>query len=207
MSLPNPNTRLGVAQPLPPRSAGRPRDQRAHRAILDATRDVARENGYGGVTIEGVARRAGVAKTTIYRWWRGKSALVYEACFGNEDAGTSAPDTGDLYTDLRALVRLEVGRQTAPLARMVLPGLVAEQAESSAETPFLEGLLQPERARVQSVVDGARRRGENVPSGAVELLVDMLSGAVFHHAFVLGKRPDEEFETALTGRLVQGLRP
>ena len=87
---------------------------------------MASDHSYGGVTIEGVARAAGVAKTTIYRWWNSKAALVYEACFDPE-LRDALPDTGSLEGDLGALVRQEVERQTGEVASRVLPGLIAEE--------------------------------------------------------------------------------
>src|SRR5919108_3049417 len=63
----------------PTRRPGRPPSPQAHRAILDATLDLLAERGYGALTIEGVAARAGVAKSTIYRRWPSKLGVVVAA--------------------------------------------------------------------------------------------------------------------------------
>jgi AcrR family transcriptional regulator len=60
-------------------SAASRRSARAHQAILTATTEMLTEVGYGALTIEGIAARAGVGKTTVYRWWPTKGALVIEA--------------------------------------------------------------------------------------------------------------------------------
>ena len=85
---------------------GRPRDPRAHAAILSAVRDLLASVGYERLTIEAVAVRAGVGKQTVYRWWPAKSALVAEAALANY-VGTPTTEkapTGDLATDVRAWI-------------------------------------------------------------------------------------------------------
>src|SRR5262245_53313353 len=84
-------------------SAGRPRSEEAHRAILDATLALLVEVGYSGLTVEGIAQRAGVGKATIYRRWASKLPLVIEA-FG-QLPGFEDADTGDLATDLDHMLR------------------------------------------------------------------------------------------------------
>src|SRR5260370_16817796 len=63
--------------------AGRPRDQEARNAILQAALSLVKEFGYRSLTIEKIARRAGAGKTTIYRWWPSKAAVVGEAFLSN----------------------------------------------------------------------------------------------------------------------------
>ncbi|MFT7679406.1 MAG: AcrR family transcriptional regulator [Planctomycetota bacterium] len=191
--------------PTAVRSAGRPRDRRAHHKILEATRSLATEQGYGGVTIEGVARAAGVAKTTIYRWWSSKSALVYEACFDPE-LRDPLPDTGSLKGDLEALVRQEVERQTGEVASRVLPGLIAEQAQAGGKASILDPILRPERKRAAAILERAARRGDLTGSQDGELLFDQVAGAVFHRTFVAGNPADTQFQADLARALLSGLK-
>lgn len=83
-----------VSEP-PKRSRGRPRREGTDDAILEATRALLRETGYGGFTVDGVAERTGIAKTTIYRRWPSKGALVAAAI------APLAPQTGDAESILR----------------------------------------------------------------------------------------------------------
>ncbi|MFP8870746.1 MAG: helix-turn-helix domain-containing protein, partial [Myxococcota bacterium] len=78
-------------------SAGRPRSEEAHQAILDATLELLVEVGFSGLTVEGVASRAGVGKATIYRRWASKIPLIVEA-FG-QLPGFEDCDTGSLAED------------------------------------------------------------------------------------------------------------
>src|SRR5262245_53637837 len=82
--LVRPHAASPVTGPRPEqrRQGGRPRDERAHQLILDATLELLWQIGYAAMTIEGVAAHAGVGKTTIYRRWPSKGALVVEAISG-----------------------------------------------------------------------------------------------------------------------------
>lgn len=204
---PMPTSETPTPMPTAVRSAGRPRDRRAHHKILEATRSLATEQGYGGVTIEGVARAAGVAKTTIYRWWSSKSALVYEACFDPE-LRDPLPDTGSLQGDLEALVRQEVERQTGDVASRVLPGLIAEQAQAQAngKASILDPILRPERRRAGAVLERASRRGDIKQADGGDLLFDQVAGAVFHRTFVAGNPADTQFQADLARVLLSGLK-
>ena len=70
---------VSATERSPARAPGRPRSAQAHRAILDATIELFVESGYEGLSIEGVAARAGVGKTTIYRRWSSKEDLIVDA--------------------------------------------------------------------------------------------------------------------------------
>ena len=84
------------------RGPGRPRDARHDQAILAATLRILQEKGYGGLTIEGVAARAGVGRPTIYRRWPSKPALVVAALVQSARLAVPVLDTGSLRRDLIA---------------------------------------------------------------------------------------------------------
>src|SRR4026209_1160944 len=98
----------------PERPRGRQRSPESHRAILAATREVLDEVGYFRLTVEGVAARAGVGKTTVYRWWPATRAL------GLEDVGariTAPPQpSGDIRADIRAVMTAMLEDLRGPLA-------------------------------------------------------------------------------------------
>jgi AcrR family transcriptional regulator len=71
--------------------AGRPRDEEARNAILQASLSLVKESGYRSLTIEKIARRAGTGKTTIYRWWSSKAAVVGEAFMSSISHETAFP--------------------------------------------------------------------------------------------------------------------
>src|SRR5919201_1691169 len=88
-------------RPAAGRAAARPRDRRLDAAVLGATRRLLVEVGYRDLSIEAVARRAGVHRPTIYRRWRSKAELVHAAIYPAGDVTLRVPDTGDFARDIR----------------------------------------------------------------------------------------------------------
>ncbi len=167
-------------------TAGRPRSEEAHQAILDATLELLVEVGFSAMTVEGVASRAGVGKATIYRRWPSKLPLVVEA-FGRLP-GFEEVDTGNLAEDLKRMLRsyLQVFNST-PLSA-VLPSLAGERAHN----PELSDLFEPvSKGRRQPLVRAFERavvRGEVPGSLDVELAADLVVGPIAVALFFKGGR-------------------
>ncbi|MFD5553088.1 TetR/AcrR family transcriptional regulator [Streptomyces sp. NPDC127068] len=180
-----------------PSPRGRPRDARSHEAIVRAATELVSEVGYAATSIGAVAARAGVGKDTVYRRWRGKPDLVYEAVFTTTDRAP-APDTGTLTGDLTALVQALVDEFGAPGAAAALPGLLADFAADPGLRARIRGdFLAPAKERLSIVFERAAARGEIADDTPVDLVLDMLAGAVFFHVGLVGQEPDR----ALAGRL------
>src|SRR5450755_1966661 len=86
------------------RSGTDPRVILSRERVLTSTLDLLTETGLGGLTIDDVSKRSGVAKTTIYRHWPNRSALVIDACLRMTDGDEEPPDTGSLEGDVRAIL-------------------------------------------------------------------------------------------------------
>src|SRR6266581_6307765 len=106
----NAMTTMSDSRPGPAKGPGRPRSERAHEAILEATLDLLLEEGFTRMSIEAVAERAGVGKTTIYRRWPSKSDLVIDA-IGGLQAEIPVISTGNLRNDLMAMFRSAFQRE------------------------------------------------------------------------------------------------
>jgi len=167
-------------------SAGRPRSEEAHHAILDATLALLAEVGFSSLTVEGVAARAGVGKATIYRRWPSKVPLVVEA-FGGLPAFVEA-DTGSLAGDLKAMLRayLELFNET-PLAT-VLPALASERAHDPALAELFNPVLRQRRSPLMHVLERAKARGEIPPDTDLELAADLIVGPIAVRLFFTGRR-------------------
>lgn len=153
---------------------GRPRSERAHKAILDATLRLLAEVGYERLTVGEVAAVAGVGKATIYRRWASKAPLVIES-FSRLPL-LLPPDAGSVVDDLTALLRSFANiLETTPLAR-VLPILAAE----CIHDPELSKLLVPAiRARREPLIEVLRRavsRQELPPDLDLEAAADVVVG-------------------------------
>ena len=188
----------------PARAAGRPRAQEKDQAILDATRMLLATEGYAAVTIEGVAARARVARTTIYRRWRSKLHLVIAAVEGPVVAVPIA-DTGSLRTDLFEVER-ETGRMFAgPEFRMAAPGLVADLAGfPDLAAAYRRDVIERRREAIRTVLRRGIERGELRPGADLDLLMDQLTGPLWYRAAVRGAaisaaETDQIVETVLAG--------
>src|SRR5262245_26538029 len=105
-----------------PAKPGRRRSHQAHDAILNATIELLREVGYSRLTVQGVAARAGVGKTTVYRWWATKPSLVIEALDRNLSVPPLQP-SDDPRADIRALVQRIADTFAHPQLGAMLPAL------------------------------------------------------------------------------------
>jgi AcrR family transcriptional regulator len=162
--------------------AGRPRSDEARQAILSAALAELGERGYAGVTVEGIAARAGVGKQTIYRWWPSKAEVVLEAARVEASARIKVPDRGSLGADLRAFLTATFRQRDQ---QPVVVGLMA-QALLDAEfaEKFREQFLFRRRAALRAVFDRGRERGE-LPAGVdVELLIDVVFGVLWYRLLI-----------------------
>jgi AcrR family transcriptional regulator len=181
---------------------GRPRDARVHQAILDTTLEMLSEIGYGHLTIEGVAARAGVGKGTIYRHWPSKGALVVEAISGpicpiatGKWTVRLGPweDAGSLRADLITFVERVVYALTSPMAGETLPGLAMDlNQDMHLADAFRSFIVQPKRERIAEVLQRARDRGELHGEVDVNLLCDMLVGPLIYRTLLTGQPVDAE---------------
>ena len=194
---------LGVEAHRPP---GRPRSAEANRAILRATVDLLADEGYGGVTMEGVAARAGVGKATVYRRWPCKSALVVDAVTACRESGVQPPDTGSGRQDLLVFVRGFLNHLRTSDAGRVMPALVAELSRSpELAQAFREGFVQPRRAKVLEAVRRGVERGEVRAGVDPELVADGVVALLLHRFLVTGMEIDDDLPERLVDMLWRGI--
>src|SRR5438067_961116 len=159
------------------RRAGRPRSERVRRAVLAATLELAAELGPRGVSMDAIARRAGVSKETLYRWWRSKAGVVLEALADWGDRTIPLTDTGSLEADVRAFLRATVATVDPTVERL----LRAVAAEAAADTAFAaevrERFLSRRRGPLRELLERAGARGEPLP---VEVALDLVYGSLWY---------------------------
>lgn len=160
------------------RRIGRPRDGRVDEAIVRAVRDLPAETGYAALTMDAVARRAGVGKAAIYRRYATKQEMVLAATLLGEPMRAPA-DTGSLLGDLTALARAAVGRLGAHAARGTMLSLLGQiTADSALTEKFTRVVVEPERAGIAEVLRRAVRRGELSQLPDLDLFHAMVGGTV-----------------------------
>jgi AcrR family transcriptional regulator len=171
-----------LGAPCAPPRPGRPRDPALDDAILDATMAMFAESGYAGVTIEGVATRAGVGKATVYRRYATRAELVIDAVRTRLCLIHDLTDTGDLRADLLALLQPLVDRLRSADGP-VLAALMAERIrEPELNAEFERSVVGRKREHVRGLITAAIGRGELPPDTDVELLGESPGAIVWHHA-------------------------
>jgi AcrR family transcriptional regulator len=171
-----------------PRRPGRPRERSYDQTILDAALEILNARGYAGLTIDGVAGRAGVGRPTIYRRWPSKPALVIAAL--TQSLGiTPVPDTGRLRDDLIAFQRDQVRMMDAPGSRRITAGLVADLvADPELAERYLGDYVGMRRSAVYQALQRGIDRGELRPDADLALVYDMLIGPLLMRSLVSGER-------------------
>ncbi|MEU5213334.1 TetR/AcrR family transcriptional regulator [Streptomyces sp. NPDC020742] len=136
--------------------------------------------GFARMSIEGIARRAGVGKTAVYRRWRSKLHLVLDVVSAVALAGLPSPDTGSLRGDVRMLLEVASRALRHPMASQILPDLLAEAARSPELAGALRTALHDSQQGVAAaMVARAVERGE-VPAGVDgALALDLLTGPLY----------------------------
>ena len=190
------------------RAPGRPRSAEADRAILDAALDAFIEHGYEGMSVEAVAERAGVGKTTIYRRWPSKQDLVVAAMDTLlEDVHPTS--TGDTEADLVTLVGRAHDFITRTKAGEVLPRMIGELA---AGTPlgraYFEKVMRPRLGELGGIFKDGKARGELRPDVDVNLALAAIIGSMMFLRMT-GTLPKAKgtLPSRLIAQLMEGLRP
>jgi AcrR family transcriptional regulator len=199
------------SSPVPSR-AGRPRSAAADAAILAATRAALVELGWSKLTLGDVATRAGVAKTTLYRRWSGKNELVVDAVAELFDE-LELPDRGSLAADIEGVVLQFAAILARPEARSGLMAAVAESTRDDAlrdriRTSIVDrqkGLVHEGRARAQARGELPPESSPEEASRTVDLIFDMVAGAVVHRTLVSAEPVDGAWVRSLVRVLLLGL--
>jgi AcrR family transcriptional regulator len=163
------------------------RRSRSRDAVLGAATEVMRETGVSGFTVEAVAKRSGVAKTTIYRQWPTGELLLLDTlrCFA---LPLPTPNTGDLRTDLSRLFEALVPADADEMAqtRRVMFGALQAAADDPALQSALSELLAERAGPIRTVVELAKSRGELPADLDLDVAVDLIEGPFVHRYAIRG---------------------
>lgn len=168
-----------------------PRVRRTRAAVLAAAAKVLGEGGLGAFSIDAVAQRADVARSTLYRHWPDREHLLLDTVATHGPVAED-PDTGRLRDDLLAAVGPFSAFIGDGHTRAILLSMLAEAARDPAVAALHQRLTETRRDLLRRLVVRAVRRGELPDDVDVELLLDDLAAGVIHRAFVLGREVDTE---------------
>jgi AcrR family transcriptional regulator len=164
------------------------RTARTRAAVLDATVAELAASGYGALTVDAVAVRAGVHKTTLYRRWGSKQRLVIDAVEAFAAVSVEAPDTGGVDGDLRRWARSVAATLTAPDSGALVRALVVGATEAAEVRDLLRRFYGTRQTQVLPIVERAVERGE-LPAGTDATEVIKQVGAPLYYRFLVLDEP------------------
>jgi AcrR family transcriptional regulator len=175
--------------PGPRRSAARPhtgrrRNAAAREAILDATFDLLRAQGAGGVTIDAIAEAAGVGRQTIYRWWPTKGAVVAEAMTRGAQAIASPRATGSFREDLRCFLADSFAGLQDPGTRRALRQLASAAVHDEHASGVLAEFTAQRRAALRALLERGVASGDIAVTADLGMLVDLAYGVLWYRLLV-----------------------
>ncbi|PPJ21024.1 TetR family transcriptional regulator [Nocardia nova] len=189
----------------PRRGRGRRPAAEVRAEALDAAGALLLESGMGAFTIEAVAEKAGVSKTTLYKWWPSKGALALDGYFHAVESALTFPDTGDIEADLTAQLRSFVHVLTRTRAGRVIAELIGQaQTDPDLSAALLERYSGPRRRLAVEAMRRAQERGQLRADADPEILVDQLWGACYHRLLLPNLPLGEHFATTLVANVLHG---
>ena len=183
---------------------GRPRSQAAHDAVLAAALALLGKGGYAAATIDEISARSGVAKTTIYRRWPHRAALLVELLL-KMAAEVAPPPAGDDPLEALRTELLQVAQAVAAPPGRLLAALVGEaQQDPEVRDALLKGLFDPRRKATARVIEAAQKAGTLRSEVPPLVALELLFGPIFYRGLVRQEAVPaafvrQLFEHALTG--------
>lgn len=174
-------------------SRGRPRSEKARRAILEAFRELLIDGGFARLRLEHVAARAGVSKATIYRRWASKEELAIELLHELAAPFLAIPNSGDTRAELVSVAQSCIGRLTesdfGPVVRAMLCEIAANPGVGDQ---FRAVVVEARRDEVRDVIERGIARGDLSASTNLDIATELLIGPIYFR-LAFGGALDREF--------------
>lgn len=184
----------GPARPAP--HGDDPRVVRTREHVLAATAALLAEHGFERTTIDAVAERSGVARSTIYRHWPERGHLLVDA-FASASPRLVDVDTGSLAGDLRAVARLLRDHLGASPMSAALPSLFGAARHDPTLRDAARRFSRERRTQLRALLERARERGEIGPGHDLDLAVVRFVGPFFYRALLADEPVTEAFAAAV----------
>ena len=163
---------------------GRPRDRHADAKILKATMCLLEQHGFRAVTLEGIAEEAGVARTTVYRRWPNKAAIVMDAFLTQVAPRIAFPEHPVAVERLRLQMQL-LARAFRQEPGLLIRALIAEaQFDEELRAAVHDGWIAKRRASAKAIIEGAILAGELPNDANADALLDALYGGLYYWLFI-----------------------
>jgi AcrR family transcriptional regulator len=196
----------GPETKIAPRPRGRPRSEQARQEILGTAYKLLRDKGFNAVSSHEIAQAAGVSSATLYRWWKSKEEILFDACFEHMGPILAIPETGSGLTRLRRYIlrasEFLVSEEGTVMARV----LTGTHEDQRLRRMFLERYVNQRRQIQRAIIEDSIALGELQPTTDPELLIDMLSGPLFFR-WLQGHAPlDKGFAKRIFDKVISAFR-
>src|SRR5580704_7525217 len=189
------------------RPPGRPRSEESRQSILSSTLKLLKQKGgFPDLSIEAIAADANVGKTTVYRWWPTKAALVADAFSASADEELRFPNTGSVYNDINRQMKSLIRIFRSQRGRIVAALLAGGQSDPELLEAYRERFLWPRRRQAYQTLQRGVDRGE-LPVGCdFDLILDALYGPILMRFLIRHIKLEEKFADEVCGLVLQGLK-
>ncbi|MGD0825499.1 MAG: TetR/AcrR family transcriptional regulator [Terriglobales bacterium] len=188
------------------RPPGRPRSEESRQSILNSTLKLLKQDGFPELSIEAIAADANVGKTTVYRWWPTKAALVADAFSASADHELRFPNTGSVENDMRLQMRGLIRIFRSQRGKVVAALLAGGQSDAELLEAYRDRFLWPRRRQAYQTLQRAVDRGE-LPKGCdFDLILDALYGPILMRFLIRHIKLQESLADELCELVLQGLK-
>jgi len=179
--------------PPKPRSPGRPRSEKARKAVIQSTLALLNRVGFNELSVEAVAAHAGVGKATIYRWWPNKAELVIDSFVSAVESELRFPSAGPVLASVHAQMQRWAVIFRSPLGQIVATVIGAGQSDPEILEAFRAHWVEPRRIEARRLLRLAMKRGEIRDDLEPDAVLDLLYGPLYLRLLIKNAPLDEEF--------------
>ncbi len=198
------NGNNGTGEKRPP---GRPRSEESRQSILRSTLKLLKRDGrFADLSIEAIAADANVGKTTVYRWWPTKAALVADAFFASAEEELQFPNTGSVQRDMSLQMRRVIRIFRSERGKVVAALLAGGQSDPELLEAFRERFLWPKRRQAYQTLQRGMDRGELPADSDLDVILDSLYGPIYMRFLIRHDKLDEGFVDDLCALVLEGLK-
>jgi AcrR family transcriptional regulator len=164
------------------------------------------DGGFAELSIEAIAADANVGKTTVYRWWPTKAALVADAFAVSANDELLFPDTGSVQDDMTLQMRRLIRVFRSERGKVVAALLAGGQSDPELIEAFRERFLWPRRKQAYQTLQRGIDRGELPADTDLDLVLDTLYGPIYMRFLIRHQKLDETFADGICGLVLGGLK-
>lgn len=186
------------------RPPGRPRNERSRQAILRSTLKLLRKSSFADLSIEAIAADAGVGKTTVYRWWPNKGALVVDAFASSIEDELHFPDSGSVRRDMSLQMNQFLEMLRSRSGRIVAAVIAGGQSDTQLMEEFRARFLRRRRQEAYQTLQRGIDRGE-LPRGLdLDLVLDLLYGGIYMRFLIRHDELSERYVSDVCRLILEG---